>query len=180
MSRYVLATLVAVAISFQFACTTAAPESVHSGSGGSGGSGATGGSGGSEPVPEYCDLVDLASLGAPPYSHAADMQPIWNVACVDGCHVPGGLVDDEAWLISNYMDVDAYDNIVNVMSEESDLMIVAPGDPANSYLLIKMAGTTIDLANVNGAGLPMPFGANRCATEVIDVVEAWIAGGALP
>lgn len=69
---------------------------------------------------------------------------------------------------------DAYDNIVSVSSTQvPDLLTVAPGSAANSYLFIKITGGERIAPNT----FRMPIG-EALSEDDIDLVESWIDGGA--
>lgn len=66
----------------------------------------------------------------------------------------------------------AFANLVNVGSRESPgMMRVAPGDPANSYLVRKIEGT-------NTTGQRMPLGGPFLDADTIARIKSWIASGA--
>jgi hypothetical protein len=66
----------------------------------------------------------------------------------------------------------AYGNIVNVKStEDTSLLRIAPGDPANSYLYRKITGTGI-------TGGQMPLGGPYLSGAQISLVRDWIRRGA--
>ena len=98
--------------------------------GGAGGDDAMGGAGGDDPVEETVTTAMIQTLFEAPCGvcHNATF-PILN--------------DLEGW--------------ANLASNQSDLLIVVPGDHQNSYLYHKVAGTHMD-APANGSGLIMPMG----------------------
>ena len=64
--------------------------------------------------------------------------------------------------------------------QDSSVMLIAPGDAANSYIHRKMLGENITATDVNGnTGTIMPPGGQLCAPKV-EAVRAWVDGGALP
>ena len=70
------------------------------------------------------------------------------------------------------LELDAYDQIVDVTSMQSPPKVrVKPGDPAGSYLMDKLEGK-------QAMGTEMPPGA-MLEPERLDLVERWIAAGAL-
>ena len=82
-------------------------------------------------------------------SFAGNIQPIFNRSCaLSGCHVPGAL--------GGNLDLSpgaAYKQIVDHDSfQQPKRKRVLPGDPANSYLVMKIEGTP------GISGLPMPQG----------------------
>lgn len=69
----------------------------------------------------------------------------------------------------------AYDNLVNVQSSEvSDLDLVEPGNPDDSYLVIKLEGG----ARMAEGTAQMPLGAPSLSQDKIDLVRQWIEDGA--
>jgi hypothetical protein len=67
----------------------------------------------------------------------------------------------------------AYDDMVGVPAlQRSDLLLVDPGDPDGSYLIIKLEGTSEMI------GRQMPRGRAARPQSEIDVVRAWIEAGA--
>jgi len=112
----------------------------------------------------------------PGLSHAADIQPIWDMYCVAACHEVGG-----EWPTSD-LSPDAHAAIVGVPSGQNSLMnYVTPNEPENSYLWHKMNGTQIDNG---GSGLNMPkamVGETDPAVVPqadLDTIECWILEGA--
>ena len=71
-------------------------------------------------------------------SFAADIQPILDASCITDCHVTGG-----EW--PTLLLEDAYDIIVDEESLQTqtvdDLVLIAPNDVANSYIVHKLRGT---------------------------------------
>lgn len=85
-----------------------------------------------------------------------------------GCHLgasaPHGLRLDDA---------NSYGLLVGVRSSESPSTLrVAPGDPANSYLIRKLEGSA-------SVGARMPLGAPPLEQASIDVIRQWISDGAI-
>lgn len=64
----------------------------------------------------------------------------------------------------------AYDAIVNVSSNQSSKLLIAPGSISDSYLIDKMEGT--------GIGSPMPL-SGSLTTAQRDLVKNWVSEGAL-
>ena len=97
-------------------------------------------------------------------------EAVFNTSCaVEGCHAgdfpPQGLDLSEG---------QAFANLVNVPSQEiRTLLRVAPNDPDNSYLFMKIIGAS------GIAGERMPFGRPPLSDEQIDLVRRWIEDGAL-
>jgi len=85
--------------------------------------------------------------------------------CHSGAGAPFGLRLDAA---------NSYALLVGVPSgQNSSLLRVAPGDPANSYIIRKLEGTA-------SAGERMPAGLPPLPPADIDVVRQWITDGAAP
>ncbi len=115
-----------------------------------------------------------SSGGSTDLSHAADIQPIWDVHCVTACHEPGG-----QWGTFLDMSDDAYDAIVDVASPQfTDMDHIEPGDPDRSYIWHKINGTQV---MAGGSGVQMPSGGATVMTQAEkDTIEAWIMAGAPP
>jgi hypothetical protein len=85
--------------------------------------------------------------------------------CHAGANAPAGLRLDAA---------NSYAMLVGIASvERPNLRRVAPGDPANSYLIHKLEGT-------QAIGERMPAGLPPLPQADIDVIRQWIADGAQP
>lgn len=68
--------------------------------------------------------------------------------------------------------------IVDVASQEAPkLKRVVPGDPDNSYLVMKLEGTHIENG---GSGTTMPFAAPPLSPQEIADIRQWIKEGAKP
>jgi len=70
----------------------------------------------------------------------------------------------------------AYDNIVREPADDVEMVLVEPGWPNHSYLWHKIAGTHEE---IGGDGKRMPPNDELLDTDM-DLIEAWIAQGALP
>ena len=121
---------------------------------GSSGAGSTGGTGGTGPF-----TADFQSIQDNVFT------PICS-PCHSGASAPEGLMLDAAH---------SYNLLVGVPSTEvPTLNRVKPGDPVNSYIIIKLT---------NGAGIvgrQMPLGENPLPQATIDVIRQWITNGAPP
>ena len=114
----------------------------------------------------------------PETASRADVQAILERSCaVGGCHASapgaGGLALPQAsaaWV----------DSVVGVRSQENPSMdLVAPGDPARSWLVYKISG---DLCRFTcdpkvGCGGQMPFG-QQLSEEERGIILAWVRDGA--
>lgn len=100
-----------------------------------------------------------------------DVQPIFNQNCAfAGCHA--GAQPQEGMNLSAGA---AYDNIVNVPSNELPSMRrVRPFRPDSSYLVHKIQGTQ---NAVGGSGAQMPLGGELSPAQ-IDLIVSWISQGA--
>ena len=106
-----------------------------------------------------------------PLSYAADIAPLWQGGCTDGCH-PGS--DSMADLRPGY----GYADLVDIPSVELPTMDrVQAGDPGRSYLLLKLEGTHIA---EGGMGPPMPPSGALIPEADRDLVRRWILQGAPP
>jgi hypothetical protein len=73
-----------------------------------------------------------------------------------------------------------YESLVNVAGESGPYARVFPGDEDSSLLYLKLAAKTLgtDLAELGIAGAAMPSIADQLTEEELEVVRAWIRGGA--
>ena len=113
------------------------------------------------------------TAAAQPVGFAEDVQPIFDMHCVV-CHQYGV---EQAGL--NLEDGDAYANLVNVKSTQSQLPRVTPGKVQESYLVHKLRGTH---GEVGGSGVRMPLsasGGSAMSAEEDELVTRWIEQGAL-
>lgn len=98
--------------------------------------------------------------------------PIFERACVVGCHEPGG--SHETLLLTPD---GAYSSLVGVPSEQMNgaMVYVARGDVRSSYLWHKIDGS---FGDVGGAGGPMPLEQGPLPAAELLTIRAWIADGA--
>lgn len=106
-----------------------------------------------------------------PRSYKADVEPIFVKECGD-CH--GGDRPKKG------LDLSAdrgYANLVGKKSQEvPELLLVAPGDPENSYLWHKLQHTAKE-----GKGMPRGiFSSRKLAEKDLQVIREWIEQGAKP
>jgi hypothetical protein len=112
--------------------------------------------------------------GAVAVDYMADIQPIWDMRCVAGCHVDGGAAGANGPILTEDK---SYAELVNVESKTvAGFVQVKPGDPEASYVWHKINGTQ---ANVGGLGSTMPLG-GMLSAEDLATIEAWITAGAKP
>jgi mono/diheme cytochrome c family protein len=87
-----------------------------------------------------------------------------------GCHTGGG---SSLPASMDLTPAHIYASIAGVASvEQPTLMRVKPGDPNNSYVVLKLEGA----AGISGAR--MPFGGPYLDQATIDQVRAWVTAGA--
>ena len=117
--------------------------------------------------------VDLGNgNGAGGISLSADVQPIFTGNCaLSGCHAAPSPVEG-----MNLASGQTFSSIVNVRSNESSLLRVAPGEPDNSYLVHKIQGTQV----TEGGGCcdRMPLERLPLSAAQIETIRSWIAAGA--
>lgn len=97
-------------------------------------------------------------------------QTCTEIFCHDSIGQSGGLV---------LLEGQSYGNLVNVLPQNAaalarGLLRVDPGDPDNSFLLVKLVGPTA------AEGLRMPQGKPPLPPEQIELVRQWIEQGAEP
>jgi len=98
-----------------------------------------------------------------------DVQPILTKEC-SNCHgakKPKGKLD--------LSEASALKSLISVPSDEvSAMMRVMPGDPEQSYLWLKL-----DHRAKEGSGMPKRFlSSKKLPQDQLDLIKAWIAGGA--
>ena len=113
-------------------------------------------------------LVSGASLAGEACTSAfqTTVQPILNTKCV-ACHQDaaraGGL---------SLQRTSAPASVLGISSREAGMALVTPGDPLQSYLFRKTAGTHRE---IGGSGARMPLG-GKLSDADIDAIAAWITG----
>jgi hypothetical protein len=102
-----------------------------------------------------------------------DVQPILSGSCAfAGCHAGTSPAQG-----MNLGDGQTFSNVVNVASRELPSMNrVTPNQPDISYLVHKIQGTHV---GVGGSGSQMPLGRSPLSPDEIELIRAWIEGGAL-
>lgn len=98
-----------------------------------------------------------------------DILPVLQQNCVS-CHITGEELGGLGLAPSL-----AYNQLVNVDSQQSSMVRVKPGAPDESYLLHKLAGTHLDQG---GSGGRMPLGFPALADAQLEQISKWIAAGA--
>jgi mono/diheme cytochrome c family protein len=104
-------------------------------------------------------------------SYAKDIEPIFQSACGD-CH---GADNPKKGL-----DLSTGHGLANMLDRPSqevrELPLLKAGDPAGSYLWIKLSHT-----NTEGRGMPRTlFGSKKLPQAELDLIERWITEGAKP
>ncbi len=91
-------------------------------------------------------------------------ENVFNISCaLSGCH--------NGTTFPNLSSGQAYASIVDAASSQG-LKLIAPGDPDNSYLYIKIT------AGPNIQGQRMPRGGTPLPTTTVDAIRDWIERGA--
>jgi hypothetical protein len=100
----------------------------------------------------------------------ADIQAIFTASC--SCHLNA---PDPSNGQMELTDGKAHANTVGVPSSQLPAMNrITPGDPANSYLWLKLVGGYME---AGGGGDPMPL-IGDLTQDQLDTIEAWIIAGA--
>lgn len=115
--------------------------------------------------------VALAAQAQTPVSYAKAIEPIFVKEC-GKCH--GGDNPKKGLDLSGDS---GYTQLVNVKSQEVPEMVrVKPGDPAGSYLWLKVTHTA-----TQGRGMPRTlFGSKMLPKADLDLIQQWIIQGANP
>lgn len=120
-----------------------------------------------EPDPEEPKLPAQDALTQPlPKARWADVEPIIAARCAS-CHA------DPGWSLNPL----TYDSLIGQRSEQVDLFLVRPGDPARSYLMRKLLWDYPDL-KFEPQPPPWSQGARQLPREELLLIEGWIAHGA--
>lgn len=118
---------------------------------------------------EHSELVEPEPAGPDGPTFTQIQDNIFTTSCaLSGCHTgtfpPQGL---------NLSEGQAYASLVNVAAQEvQGLLRVKPGDPNNSYLVMKITGA----AGI--AGGRMPLGRTPLSDAQIQMIRDWIENGA--
>jgi hypothetical protein len=112
-------------------------------------------------------LVGCESQNSGP-SFKQAVVPVLNRHCVM-CHMNEGAQGELS------LHPQPYAALVDVMSSQSDMLLVAPGDVQASYFYHKLQGSHLD---VGGEGESMPYQRALLAEEDLNTVAQWIAQGA--
>lgn len=103
-------------------------------------------------------------------SFGTQVQPIFTTSCaLAGCHT-GAIPAAGMNLSSGH----AYSNLVNAMTSSctTAMIRVTPSNVAASYVINKLTGVGMCSGN------QMPARGSSLPTSQIDLIEAWICGGA--
>ncbi len=179
------------------ACTSS--NSTGSGGSGTAATGASSGGGGDSPANGCFDYTGFDGM-TPTVTFKADVLPIFRTSCglSASCHqsqtpplpaeqylgpslsMPAPTAAQIASILSGIVGVKSVD--------EPDMDVVAPGDPAHSFMMYKLDG---DPTNVNGLTCPnlkcaanmscllaMPSGGPQLPSTERDTIRRWIAQGA--
>jgi hypothetical protein len=121
---------------------------------------------------EGCSAAANFGQGDPESGHAftKDVLPILGRCTGGGCHAsssPAGELDLTAEA--------AYDSLMGPSAQDPGTLLVTPGNPTNSYLMMKLWGTGVIGTQMprNEAGDAEPLPEEELAT-----LEAWIVAGA--
>ncbi len=118
-------------------------------------------------------------MSPPPVQATLDsiQANVFTPSCaLSGCHAGGAAAQPPG----KPMDLSAgqaFGNIVNVSAIEQTtdgrtLMRIAPNDPMNSYLFLKITG------DAHITGVPMPKVGPRLSADQITAIQTWITNGA--
>jgi hypothetical protein len=114
--------------------------------------------------------VALVALAQTPLSYSKDIEPIFVGACAD-CHGDKHPKADLDLSLGSGLAA-----LTGKKSSEVDMPLLTPGDPAASYLWLKLSHTA-----TQGRGMPRTlFGAKKLPKEQLDLVQRWIVEGAKP
>ena len=116
------------------------------------------------------------SGGAAPVSYRATIAPIFESSCVL-CHYTGSLVIDIANPFAPETGLVASANTWAAAHPEANLPArnVQPGDPENSFVMMKIADPDLDPAT---SGEPMPWQVPRVTDAQVTALRDWISAGA--
>lgn len=121
-------------------------------------------------------FVSSESAGeGPPPQETVTLSTLQSTIFTPRCAIAGGChAGVDAPFGQDLSSGKAFASIVGVESQEvPGLLRVKPGDPDNSYLLMKVAG------DPRIAGERMPFGGPYLEVSEIDAIRKWIESGAL-
>jgi hypothetical protein len=103
-----------------------------------------------------------------------------DLKCTESCHEPDGLLGGPGGIDANVQmsltGADAYTTLTTGRSQQVPSMWLVGGTLEESYLWHKLNGTQSD---VGGGGARMPV-TGEFTAEDLELVSAWIVGGAAP
>jgi len=116
-------------------------------------------------------VVAIAARAQAPLSYAKDVEPIIVKACSE-CH--GGDSPKKGLDLSQGK---GFERLVGVKSQEvPELVLAKAGDPAGSYLWLKVTHTA-----TQGKGMPRTlFGSKKLPQGDLDLIQNWLIQGANP
>lgn len=119
----------------------------------------------------FVGVLAVVARAEAPLSYAADVEPIILKACAD-CH--GGDSPKKGLDLSQGK---GFERLLDVKSQEvPEMVLVKAGDPAASYLWLKVAHTA-----TQGKGMPRTlFGAKKLPQAELEAIQNWIIQGANP
>lgn len=123
-----------------------------------------------------CPPVPAVPDGGASVSFRNDVQPIFAHSCAfESCH--GTVHSDRVYL----GDPTANRSALLAPSKRSDLALVTPLRPDESFLMFKLDGTTCNIAArcPDGCGESMPRESELLELAKRDTIRRWIAQGAL-
>jgi hypothetical protein len=135
------------------------------------------------PAPACAAYVPPAGtdLTLPPVQLQRDVVPILSRSCAFvSCHGAASGENNGLYLGTDGARVHA-EAVGRPAGELPSMRYVAPGDPAESYVMHKIDGDQCTLAarcEGGDCGVSMPEGSDRMAIRDRDVVRRWIAQGA--
>ena len=127
-----------------------------------------------EPPPEVMPPEEMPPEEMPPMDDAPTFTSIQETVFVPFCVCHVGAIAPRGLVLNS----DAtYDLLVGTPSEQvSDLLRVEPGNPDDSYIILKLEGSP----EITGFQMPpTELGERHLPQETIDLVREWIAAGAL-
>jgi hypothetical protein len=125
---------------------------------------------------DYDGCEFAAKFGQPDptsgHSFSADVQPIFEARCsAAGCH--GGDMPAAGLDLTSGV---ARDNLLRTATQDASRYRVIPGNPADSYLMLKLWGK--GLQGVQMPKDPMTGAGGELDEASVAVIEAWIVAGA--
>lgn len=105
-------------------------------------------------------------------SYASEVQPIYDAHCTS-CHAAGGFSTVFSGLSFDLTAARSHADTVNQpSSRRADLILIKPGDSANSYLFQKVS------SNSPALGETMPLVGERLSSSELAILRDWIDQGA--